>query len=335
MPSENNLKQYAQANDESNALRTSTSGYNVDSLMYPEDLGGENSPYGGNRVVFFINVAGASSIAVNDKRGEETMDIPKSRFLSVSGETMDKAKESIRGNIKSITDKELRMLSPKKRLKTAISLYVPEALAKSYSVSWDEASSEEMATGEILAQSATAVSSLLPGSSTTFSEEAKSVLSKVGSNTMSHILNGIKYAQKATGVAPGNSKAQLLFNKVDFNTFTFDYRFSPKSSEEAKKVLNIIRTFRHHMLPEFFDAEQYLYIYPSEFEVRYYRGTSENEFLEQHITSVLTNMTINYNPNGQYTTFADGMPTHINMSLTFKELGVPTKETSPYDKSGA
>jgi hypothetical protein len=37
-------------------------------------------------------------------------------------------------------------------------------------------------------------------------------------------------------------------------------------------------------------------------------------------------MTINYTPNGQFATFADGTPTQINIQLTFRELGVLTKD---------
>jgi hypothetical protein len=37
-------------------------------------------------------------------------------------------------------------------------------------------------------------------------------------------------------------------------------------------------------------------------------------------------MTINYTPNGQYTTFPDGTPTQINVQMTFKELGILTKD---------
>jgi hypothetical protein len=88
------------------------------------------------------------------------------------------------------------------------------------------------------------------------------------------------------------------------------------------------------MLPEYFDANQYLYIYPSEFEVKYYIKEKENELLEKYATAVLTSMNINYTPNGQFMTFADGMPTHINLDLRFKELSTPTKETSPSDKVG-
>lgn len=44
------------------------------------------------------------------------------------------------------------------------------------------------------------------------------------------------------------------------------------------------------------------------------------------MTAVLQSCSINYTPNGQFNTFANGMPTQIKMTLAFKELAVPTKE---------
>jgi hypothetical protein len=56
--------------------------------------------------------------------------------------------------------------------------------------------------------------------------------------------------------------------------------------------------------------------------------------MEKHFTAVLTNCTITYTPEGQFSSFENGMPARIRMSLSFKELSKPTKETSPYDRSG-
>jgi hypothetical protein len=37
-------------------------------------------------------------------------------------------------------------------------------------------------------------------------------------------------------------------------------------------------------------------------------------------------MTINYTPNGMFTTFPDGMPTQIDITLAFRELALLTKD---------
>ena len=37
-------------------------------------------------------------------------------------------------------------------------------------------------------------------------------------------------------------------------------------------------------------------------------------------------MNINYTPNGNFTTFENGMPTQINVTMNFRELALLTKD---------
>jgi hypothetical protein len=314
-------------------MATTNSNYDIEQFQYPTDLSSSNE-YGGHRVMFFINVLSGGKIARTDKNDMSTMAIPESELTSVNERAQKVFAEAVKPEAGSI----LNVLAPKRRLKAAVSLYVPNALTTSYSVNWSEESSESMMGGETMLRGILGAVEQPSNSAGSDVDDAlaraKNASSPVASMIATKVLNGMPYVQKASGIAPGQSKAQQLFRNVDFREFAFQYEFAPKSSEEAKKVLNIIRLFRHHMLPEYFDANQYLYIYPSEFEVKYYIKEKENELLEKYATAVLTSMNINYTPNGQFMTFADGMPTHINLDLRFKELSTPTKETSPSDKVG-
>lgn len=315
-------------------------GYDISNLMYPADL--QDMKYGGHRVLFMINVMGGGKIV--QKETEAFTEVPPNSITKrAAGERVaDVAKAVLQSSLASnqITKpKNYDFSKTKKRLVSAISLYVPEALQKNYSVDWGTENGSSMMMGESVSQA------LLKGGEAASNAKggfgsgalaAAGASAKVGASAAAAmILNDLRYVQKATGMTPGNSKAQLLFNQVDFGQFTFDYKFAPRDATEAQNVINIIRMFRHHMLPEFFDEAQFLYIYPSEFEIAYYFGTEENPHLEKHITAVLTNLTVNYNANGQFMTFENGMPTHINLTLQFKELGTPSKETSSYKESGA
>ena len=80
------------------------------------------------------------------------------------------------------------------------------------------------------------------------------------------------------------------------------------------------------MHPEYKDTMNFLYVYPSEFDIFYYHGSQENLKVNRHTSCVLTEMNINYAPQGQFTTFPDGTPTQINVTMTFKELATLTKE---------
>ena len=76
-----------------------------------------------------------------------------------------------------------------------------------------------------------------------------------------------------------------------------------------------------------YNVNEFLYLYPSEFDITYYTGGMENPHLHKHTSCVLEEMTVNYTPNGNFAVFSNGMPTQINVSLTFKELQILSKET--------
>lgn len=215
---------------------------------------------------------------------------------------------------------------PQKRLKSAIALYVPNNLQTRYSVSWGE---EDMMGLSALGYLGQGADELLRAAS----EGNKTNIGAAGGVAASVITNlGIRNAPfgsqlaTAAGVA-ANPKKEQSFKDVDFRTFTMDYQFSPRNSTEAQNILNIIRTFKYHMHPEFKDSDKFIYIYPSEFDIVYYHNNQENLKIHRHTSCVLTEMNVNYSPNGVFSTFSDGMPTNIMVSMTFRELQLLSKET--------
>ena len=80
------------------------------------------------------------------------------------------------------------------------------------------------------------------------------------------------------------------------------------------------------MHPEYKDSNNFLFLYPSEFDIEYYHGGEENLNIHRHTSCVLTELNVNYTPNGNFSTFVGGRPTQINVSMTFKELTILTKE---------
>lgn len=125
-----------------------------------------------------------------------------------------------------------------------------------------------------------------------------------------------------------NPRKEQLFKSVDFRRFTFDYQFAPRNKTEADYIRNIINMFKYHMHPEYLNgtSNQLAFLYPSEFDIVYYFGTEEHKHLAKVSTCALAEMTVNYSPNGQFSTHNDGSPTQINLQLTFLELETLTKE---------
>jgi hypothetical protein len=214
-----------------------------------------------------------------------------------------------------------------KRLKAAIALHTPNNLNIRYSTNWE---SEDTAGGVVLAELGQAGIDAITKFFTTGSmklptENEDAPISHAIANIALQKGPNAGMISAATGLA-ANPRKEQVFKGVDFRTFTFDYQFFPRSEPEAKNVENIIQMFKFHMHPEMKDAKSFIYLYPSEFDIVYYKGSDENLHIHRHTSCVLVDMGINYTPNGNFNTFSNGMPTQINITLTFKELALMDKD---------
>jgi hypothetical protein len=121
-----------------------------------------------------------------------------------------------------------------------------------------------------------------------------------------------------------NAFREVFFKSINFRNFSFNYTFLPASEEEVYNVKRIIDLFKFHMHPEL-SSDGLFYIYPSQFEIAYYYSGGENPFLNKISTCVLTDMNVDYGSQF-FTSFNNGAPTEIRLTLTFKELELLTKE---------
>jgi hypothetical protein len=227
---------------------------------------------------------------------------------------------------------------PQKRLATAIALHMPNQLQIRYGIQWQDkemltetVAVQTMGLGSVAAAAAGGGLAKLAGNSAAkgagLGYAAYSMATQSDATTALSLQNipGGEFLQAGSGIAV-NPKKEQVFKGVDFRTFNINYEFYPRSLEEAKNVLNIIKLFKFHMHPEYKDGTTFLFIYPSEFDIFYYKGKGLNAAIHKHTSCVLTDLTVNYTPNGQFTTFPDGTPTQINIQMTFKELGILTKD---------
>ena len=336
------------------ATRFNDGKYDIKNYTYPIDL--MSSTYGGNYVVFYINVASdskllkgataAATVELDQTEGRDRGDLIASNLSTnqliganaavntvaglaggalLAGNVKDAVKAAAGANVPTVGLAVAGQLAPdasrsQKRLKTAIALHTPNQLSIRYGMQWsDDDTAMLQAASSGIEEIMKAVDSKAKNS------DVKGVGSAIIANlTLSKGPNaGANSA--ALGLA-ANPKKEQVFKGVDFRTFSFDYQFFPRNESEAKNILEIIQQFKYHMHPEFKDTNNFVYIYPSEFDIYYYQGTQENLNLHRHTSCVLTEMNVNYTPNGNFNTFENGMPTQINITLSFRELALLTKD---------
>ena len=127
-----------------------------------------------------------------------------------------------------------------------------------------------------------------------------------------------------------NPFMEVLFTTMGVREFSYAFNFAPRNSDETTEIQQIIQLFRFHMAPEMQRANSRYLTLPSEFDIHYmFKGPNgqglENDYFNRIATCVLTSVDVNYTPNG-VRSFEDGSPTQIQMTLTFRETEILTKE---------
>jgi hypothetical protein len=326
--------------------------YETSMFSYPADLISNTSQYGGNYAIFYINVQEDSKLGQSKDNSQFVEDLtPRDRGdliamnlsegkllatnagLVAGGAVLGKALGvgSVTGPVAAAATVGAGATAivaatasrAQRRLKTAIALHVPNQLQIRYGMQWGEQDTGTLAMGAAAIGQGQEVAKALMGKSNNSDVGGFAAAIATNKALSSGPFAGANSA--ATGLAP-NPKKEQVFGGVDFRTFQVEYQFFPRSSDEARNVQRIIKQFKYHMHPEFKDSNNFVYIYPSEFDIFYYQGGKENLNIHRHTSCVLTELSINYTPNGAFTTFDDGMPTQINVQMSFRELALLTKD---------
>ena len=133
---------------------------------------------------------------------------------------------------------------------------------------------------------------------------------------------GSNLIARSTG-AVVNPNLELLFNGPKMRTFNYNYRFTPRDDEEAKEVRSIIKVLKKNSLPKK-DPKGLFLKTPNVFKLKYVFGKNgkeeEHPYLNKIKVCALTDMNVNYTPDGSYSTYNDGSMTSYTVSLSFSEL---------------
>lgn len=332
--------------------------YNIDNLCYPDDLLAQDpdgsNKYGHNCIAFHINVQESSKFLRKDKS-----DIVEDFFanntnasgrLANNNTTVKEAGLAIftAGVATAITTSSVKpaligtllgeagvaalnstqgntFTRSLKRLKSTIVLHAPNAYMSRYGTQWAEEATDIFQMGykgpEALWDAIKNAPKAPPTADDSGWKQTQSTVAAIALK----MIPGKDALSAMTGKA-ANPKKEQIFGGVDFRSFFFEYQFFPRSPEEYNNIKNIIKLFKMHMHPEYYDKDNFLFVYPSEFDIEHLNSGVTNENLPKHESCVLTEMNVNYSPNAQFASFENGVPIQINVTMTFRELSILTKQ---------
>ena len=206
-----------------------------------------------------------------------------------------------------------------------ILLPIPQAISDSNGVSWGDSTMNPIeALGYQLG------SSLMtdPGK---VLNDAKNMdgFGEIDENTKRSVMSAL--AGAAVGKSPGemvarstgqvmNPNLEVIFQGVQTRSFGFTFAFSPRNMSEANQVKQIIRLFKKHSAAKGASGNGFFISSPDIFIFEYMKGRSAHPFLNVFKPMVVNSVSMEYTGNGTYSTFHDGTPTLMRMTLNVQEL---------------
>lgn len=294
------------------ADKLSTPKRNPSRLRFPEDLETEGT---GNIIRFKIALPEGSKYlssgkykAINPTTGESS--------------TIYRTSSSARGSLGRRFSDNYVMTT------TTIDLYMPPQLQSSYQTDWKN--TELGLAGKIVD-----ASKGIWNTEDTIGAITEYFKENAGQGALR------TFAGMAQGLTPMNAKdavevftsvsenpyMEVMFDGVQNRSFSFTFKFIPRNEKEQQTVRNIVREFVFHRAPEFKSDQNNVYMrYPSEFDIEFIHRDRQNPWIFKISTCALTNVITNLSPDGQYTSHADGSPFSTELSLTFTELELLSKE---------
>ena len=119
-----------------------------------------------------------------------------------------------------------------------------------------------------------------------------------------------------------NPNTAVQFDTVNLRTFEFSFKMVAESSEEAYQIFQIENLFRKALYPT---RQGALLKYPPTFKIKFLHGDQENLFMPRIMESYLVGFNTTYNA-GSNMYHADGSPSEVDITLSFQETELITRE---------
>lgn len=116
-----------------------------------------------------------------------------------------------------------------------------------------------------------------------------------------------------------NPNMELLFSGPTLRPFTFTFKLSARGTKDRDQIRQIIRFFKQGMAVQRTQSQLFLKA-PHTFKIRYLHKNEDHKYINLIKECALQSFTVNYTPEGNYMTFADGLMTSYEISMQFQEL---------------
>ena len=218
-----------------------------------------------------------------------------------------------------------------------IMLYMPEDISTGYKANWNGKAISTAGKDLMSAAAATGFGNKLDNFGDTLSGMAQRLGATWSANTIRGAITSITGDTLtndeifgAIGGIVTNPNTELLFNNMDMRTFQLKWKLVPRNAKESQQVKDIINTLKKSMLPgtgvkEVFEISEgsgvnagFISI-PDLVRVSFMNGSGPADYLPQYKMCAVTQVDINFTPDGTYATYDDGTMVAYQLGLNFQE----------------
>ena len=306
-------------------------------IRYPKDIAeGEHTDY----VLFdFYEYQPPFKL---DKRMTK-YELPKSFSQLNKGGYFTVTNETLRQYNQSVTDASLynedTMAYPQ------IMLYMPPDISTTFGAEWEGKSFGTVATGILQSAAAEGNVEKIKRFGGIGANALQKAPSEAAASLITNLAKGITGDSISTGDVFGgiagvirNPNTELMFQKMKLRTFNLTFKLIPYNEVETKDIRRICQIFKRAMLPTYSiegtevlnqnkntensvnrSVQAAFVKIPKICKVAFMRGGEVNKFLPQYKMCAITDVAVNYTPDGNYATYTDGSPVAVELRVSFME----------------
>ena len=220
------------------------------------------------------------------------------------------------GNISGIGDRPSMNGS---LMQGSVTLPIPGGINDANSVNWGEQSmnAAQAAAGALASK---ALENDLDGIEGAITQNTEAIKTAVKSEVIKAAsgTDSAQFLARTEGVVM-NPNMELLFGGPQLRSFGFTFKLSPRNPKEAKTLISIIRFFKLGMATQKHEKGLFLKS-PNTWMIQYLHKGREHKYLNKFKECALQSCNVNYTPDGNYSTFRDGVMTAYELTLGFGEL---------------
>ena len=228
----------------------------------------------------------------------------------------------------------------------SIIMYMPEDISTGFRGNWGGKAFSTVGAGILTAAGAAGIGNKIAGGFGTMNNASQRVLGIAAAAVLQKSVKAVGGDQLSKddifGSISGaimNPNTELMFQSVDMRNFALKFKLVPRNPNESKEINRIIQVFKACTLPlrdpgqvMGFNADDkpinkgivsaFIGV-PNLCRVSFMRGANEHDVLPRYKMLAVTEVDVNYTPDGAYATYrGDGQPVAIELTLNFQETKI-------------